>query len=563
MFPRRTLLPALLTLLLLPAACGPTPRQRTAAVLDDVESYINDRPDSALTVLRGVDTTTLGTRALRARYALLHTMALDKCYIDLQTDSILLPAIAWYMRHGSPNEKLKTLYYQGRIRYNAENYKEAIVLYTKGLEFAGKATDRKYLGLCNQAVADTYSISWLEEEAIPYLNQAYGLFLQTPDESLAKKTLYKKALVLSTLQYWQAADSLFQRILSNPEGIESLIPAIKSNYALHLLRQGGETTNRALELYREALSSASSLPSSNHWAAYAYCLAREGFRDSSKAVFSQLEAQYPQDKRILFWRNRTEYYEGDINAAYQSFQQVVSYQDSLTRIQLRQSTLAAQKVYFENKSIVDSQVAQKRLLFLWLSLAALCLICLLGYLIVSGISHQARQKQFRLMQTIDVVKTQLVLSQQGSIEQERETQYWHTQYYGLFREYFNTLGQICADYEEGKLDKKHSTDRAVLRRIDLVVRNFTGRDENHEEFERVLNKHLDNIMIRFRQDFPHLSRNDYYLASYVFAGIDSSTIGVLMGVEVDALYTRKSRLKSSIVNSSTPNREWYLSFFHR
>lgn len=36
-------------------ACGPAPGRHVAATLDDVESYINERPDSALAVLRALD----------------------------------------------------------------------------------------------------------------------------------------------------------------------------------------------------------------------------------------------------------------------------------------------------------------------------------------------------------------------------------------------------------------------------------------------------------------------------------------------------------------------------
>ena len=110
-----TLLIVLCALLL--SACGASPHRRIAAVLDDVESYINERPDSALAVLRELDSTAAVRGPARlARASLLHSMALDKCYIDLKTDSILAPAVAWYMRHGSPDEKLKTLYYQGRLQ---------------------------------------------------------------------------------------------------------------------------------------------------------------------------------------------------------------------------------------------------------------------------------------------------------------------------------------------------------------------------------------------------------------------------------------------------------------
>ena len=73
-------LPLLGVLLL--AACGSA--SRTDALLNDVESYINDAPDSARTALQALDTTALRTRRLRARYALLRTRAQAKCFIDFR-----------------------------------------------------------------------------------------------------------------------------------------------------------------------------------------------------------------------------------------------------------------------------------------------------------------------------------------------------------------------------------------------------------------------------------------------------------------------------------------------
>ena len=52
------------------------------AELEDIESYIQPRPDSALAAMRSIDTTGLNTGELRAKYSLLYAMALDKNYID-------------------------------------------------------------------------------------------------------------------------------------------------------------------------------------------------------------------------------------------------------------------------------------------------------------------------------------------------------------------------------------------------------------------------------------------------------------------------------------------------
>ena len=91
----------LVSVVVLLSACGPVAHRQLTTTFDDVESIINDHPDSALTVLSGVDSAALNTRALRARYSLLYVMALDKCYEDITAPGLLDPAVAWYERHGS------------------------------------------------------------------------------------------------------------------------------------------------------------------------------------------------------------------------------------------------------------------------------------------------------------------------------------------------------------------------------------------------------------------------------------------------------------------------------
>ena len=99
------------------AGCG----RREMARLDDIESYVQARPDSALAQLRALDPHSLRSRRARARHSLLHAMALDKCYIDVTSDSIIAPAARYYRRHGSADEKMKALYYEGVVhQYRGE-----------------------------------------------------------------------------------------------------------------------------------------------------------------------------------------------------------------------------------------------------------------------------------------------------------------------------------------------------------------------------------------------------------------------------------------------------------
>ena len=53
--------------------------------INDIETFINERPDSALTILDSFDTSLLDHKSVWAHHSLLHAQAKDKCYID-ETD---------------------------------------------------------------------------------------------------------------------------------------------------------------------------------------------------------------------------------------------------------------------------------------------------------------------------------------------------------------------------------------------------------------------------------------------------------------------------------------------
>ena len=106
-----------------------------------VESQIEENPQEALTTLQQIDTDNLSGRRTRAKYSLLYSIALDKNYIDTTDIEILQPAIAYYSKKGTPTDKLKTLYYQGRIYHNRGDEAQAMEYYLNALEKGEKSND--------------------------------------------------------------------------------------------------------------------------------------------------------------------------------------------------------------------------------------------------------------------------------------------------------------------------------------------------------------------------------------------------------------------------------------
>lgn len=118
---------------------------RQNEAFDMAESLMETNPDSALSILKGMDKSQLHSKAAQARYALLLSMALDKNFIDTTTFDVLQPAIDYYLKKGSADEKLRTYYYQGCIFLNKEEKDSALNSFIRGLDEAPRSNDSLYI----------------------------------------------------------------------------------------------------------------------------------------------------------------------------------------------------------------------------------------------------------------------------------------------------------------------------------------------------------------------------------------------------------------------------------
>ena len=113
--------------------------------LNNLETLVQTKPDSALKIIRSIDTLRLKSSDCRAKYSLLHTMALDKNYIDTANLDILQPAIRRYTQHPHFNnlDKFFTWYYRGRIEENGKDYISALQSFLQAEKYMN-ATDDRY-----------------------------------------------------------------------------------------------------------------------------------------------------------------------------------------------------------------------------------------------------------------------------------------------------------------------------------------------------------------------------------------------------------------------------------
>lgn len=125
--------------------------------LDKAETLMEEHPDSAYTLLQTIDSDALRTRGGRARYALLYTQAQDKNYIDETCDSLISVATDYYQHHGDVRYRFLSIYYKGRVFYNAGDYLHAMLYYSEAERLTEELEDDYYAGLLYSQIGDIYS----------------------------------------------------------------------------------------------------------------------------------------------------------------------------------------------------------------------------------------------------------------------------------------------------------------------------------------------------------------------------------------------------------------------
>ncbi len=146
---------------------------RQLALLQEAETRMQEHPDSALAILQQIDRTALRSRYGKARYALLYSQALDKNYVDVDSDSLIVRALSYYLRRGSKKERALAYYYSGRIYENAGNIDSAIVQFTNAEDILKTTTEASLQGLTSGALARLYETQhFIELAKNKYLDAA-------------------------------------------------------------------------------------------------------------------------------------------------------------------------------------------------------------------------------------------------------------------------------------------------------------------------------------------------------------------------------------------------------
>ena len=530
-------------------ACNLASHRRVQAVLDDVESYINDRPDSALAVLRALPQDDVRGREQRARTALLHSIALDKCAIDLRTDSIIEPAVLFYSRHGAQNNRMKTAYYLGRIEENARNYNEAIVSYMKAETLSSGSGDEHFKGMISMAIARIYQATYNRKLAYDYQEQGKSHFLNAGDTTKYYMAIGTQAITLQAQDKWEQADSLFREALDHTQDQPSAQGLFLSNYALMKVLQPAPEPGEAISLLAEKMNRYHISLSREDYGTYAYAMAQQGEYDDAEAILGQIKGAENHN----YWHYRIALLRGDYEEAIQYLN--ASYLENDQKLaRIFSESLPESLGHFYKESAEAERLKRTNLLK-----DAVILLILFSFIatLMFYRQHSRRRAMEERLEELTSMSEDLQRKMSDLRQPDSSKNEFQRRYVKTFKDQFKLLDSLCAAYwspvRKSQKDKIYDEVKGLL---DIMDKD-TGRQQ---ELENILNENLDGIMRKMRKDLPDLREQDYRLIAYSLLGFRSKTIAAIMGYTGASVNTMKSKIRQMVSNLESENRDFYLLY---
>jgi hypothetical protein len=537
----------LLSLCLLIVSCGHTSPQ-DKVLLSRADSLMEAHPDSALTLLQHITDSKRLSSPDHALYALLMSQALDKNNIEVQSDSLIRIATAYYHGGKDLSHAGYAWFYLSRVEENrgdAEGQAEALL---KAQTYAMRSHNDKLLGFVYGDKAKMYQDQNQLDSMLHYNRLAYSNLKKAGDKrncivcllvigySHYLEKQYKTALVYYNLALQECTDTDFL-LVSSIHRQQCLAYYCLKNYHKALYFARLSTLSSDMYDYSKTIDLA--------------------------MIFNKLNQLDSADFYLRKCTNphemAPEYYQTRINvcAKQKKWDAVIYYmdklviaKDSLYKHSLLESFAGLEKKYnyqriaAENKTLIITNQENKNLiLLLLLSLSVSALILLLW---------RFRQKQQQLEQHKALIK-----QEQALVEKEKENnrllQHQLTMQQALVKN-IELYKRIAMD----RLFRSNAkSDNNVKEKASLPVDSSAF----YEEFISSMDALYLQYSTRLANQYPQLTKNDLLICCLLHAGLDSAMIASLLNIQITSLHITRTRLRKKLYLTHDENLLDFLAKF--
>ena len=528
---------------------------RAKREVSQVWNYIQERPDSALAVLNGMDASAFHGRTL-AEYRLLKAMALDKNYVNVASDSLAMPAYQYFRKYGPKDKEMMSLYYLALSHYYSHDDAEAVLILESVTDLAEELENNYYLGLGHIVKSYAFSRTYCISEAVKSAELGVAAFETIPNPFQVQRAKLQLADSYHSIKEFEKAFAICQDLFNTcqTDTFTMRRALLHGAYSLYLAHP--ELADSAMRLYVRALNEYGAQMDIVEAAHYGEVACMAGDTRQANMILDQLKMirKYPEQRAFLEYQlYKKENKPWDALFAAEEFHNQL---DSIWVSALEQSRVKSQRNYQEQRRRASEQA-----LYLTKWIGIVSVLCLVLALLVVWLYFSRKHKivsleRDQLISSVGETARLLQESEQKNSDLGENLQVAQKRYVAAYKKQFSKISSIIENYYTTS-GMKNGRDIVYKQIMDIA--GTIGSDQTRmSALERDVNAALDNAMKWYRLEFPDKDADYYKVVCLFMAGFTTPMIEVLTGITKNTLYSRKSRLLEEIRNSDVEHKELFL-----
>lgn len=521
--------------------------------LQRIEPIVWENPDSALRALSDFTFDESVPTRVKARHALLTSMAMQGSGIIADSDSAARLAFDYYASHGSSFEKMHAANCLAEIEYEYGRMTDAIVHYHTALRVAVERSDVRMEGYICQRLGELFALNYDHEESLSYARRAESCLLTAGEPISAAFSALDQArqyLALeNTSRAWSIADSLSQSNCFHHAGFDYYLYLLKAN-----LSAATHDEKAALHYYDSAGKTGYSLPL-NSLAGYLLLIQQQGSQTEVDSLLNQMRGRVRTGidsivyQGVLMEQSRLK---GDYKQAFHHQMVMTDIQNRSYTSVISRSATRALKAYFQEQYTLERERRKSQILSLTL------VILLLGIgVAVSLILLRHRRK--RLEEEMSLVETLSHDVQLMEIGKRRSDTVIAT----MVQDKIKTMNQLTDTYfswtseavQQREMKNGRSSKEEIINSFRHELKDLRSDTRFLQSIEEALNQSQGQIMRRLRADFsgleasvPKFKESDFHFVMLLFAGFSNRSVSFFMDMTDEAVRSKKKRCKQCFLS---------------
>lgn len=566
-------------------------RRTMSRRFDEIESTISDNPLTAYQELSDIPSEKLLSPSLRARYALLMSLAMDKSYIDVDDDSLIRIAVDYYQDGENTPHKMLSLYSLGIVQLNAGKTQAAIISFIRAKEVACKLSDYHYLGLINRNIGALYRECHDVDQELRYFRESVLAFEKEGAPRYAEYSRLEEARSLMAKGMYSRADSLLREVeVFARNNDKRLLRQVLMDRAVNTMSSDSQDARLAISLYKEAEEIEGGRKETVDYGTLARAYDKMNVPDSvahyltltKSSAKTSLDSVHLCNTLAAIFSSH-----GDFRSANEQYVKGVDIHNRMVFNQEHQKMANAISEYNREEANQQSLLARNRLrmlVFLCLFIIALIIIIVLSVNLwqrqVSEKNRIINEKDRKIEEDIAQIQEiadELRISRTGQSEMSQRIN-------SLIQDKI-AIVKMCADaYETVKKGHKtkdpyHYLDidplkekQAQMEQFLLALEQFRTDDSLFSLLEDSVNALKSQIMVKLRAAYlpgrmekPQFDEEDFRMLMLFYAGIPDRTIAFLMDMSCASVRTRKTRYKERLLRPDIADGSYFvqeLTFSH-